>query len=559
MAYAVRQKIRGKVYVYVAENVYRPELGQPRQERRYLGTLDAEGLFTLGKNVPEPDAETLGLLKKAGIKYDPAMKRKRRRCSCGNAMVDGRCPLCSGAVSGVFRIGVPHVLGSLASDSGLERCLSSSFGERGRALLSLAMHRAGTGRPLYLAEPWLAGAGIGGFDFSSGNLSRFIRETGADRTSRELFLSSWFEAQGRPSALVCDITSISTHSERLRLAEWGYNRDNERLPQVNMALVSSRSGTPLAYRMLPGSVPDVSALANTAEFLESIGIGKADYSLDKGFYSKSNVRKMAEKGMGFVIGVPFSNTKAQKLFSRHMNALKSGKRSFLWNGRVMRHVQDDWEVETLSGKTSVAAHLYYEPARAADMMAEFEKRILTLEKMSAEAELGTRREVREWLSEHARSDAALFRTVPNGMLFAVKRKPKAVASAMKFMGCTLVLCSNAGLDCEEVLSTYRSRDRGEKIFDVLKNEIGQDRLRTGGDAAAEGQVFLSILALALRASLESRMREGNLLQKHSADEVLAELDRICSVKLLTGKSLIQEITRKQRTFLDKLKVPLPQI
>lgn len=559
MSYVVKQRIRGKVYVYEAENIYRPEIGQPRQKRIYLGTLGGSGEFMLGKNVAEPGPETLSLLAGAGIDYSPGMKRKRRRCSCGCVMVDGRCPLCSGALSGVFRIGVRHLFGTLAAESGLSGCLDKSFGGRARALLPLAMHRAATGKPLYLAEQWLSGAGVGGFDFSSGNLSRLVRETGADRAARESFLSLWFEAQGRPSRLVCDITSVSTHSGRLRTAEWGYNRDRESLPQVNVALAAGRDGVPLAYRSIPGSVPDVSTLSNTSVFLGSLGFGSVEYSLDKGFYSRANVRRLVEAGHGFVLGVPFSNSAAQKLFSRHLNALKSGKKSFLWNGRVMRHARDGWRVETDSGTEIVAAHLYYEPARAADMKAQFEKRILQLERMSQEAGLPSRRALREWLSEHAPRLAGLFRTVQRGMLFSAERKPKAVASEMKFMGCTLVVSADRDRGREETLGAYRSRDKGEKLFDTLKNEIGQDRLRTGSDTAMEGQLFISFLALALRASLEARMREAGLLQAQSADEAIAEIDKICEVKLTTGRSILQEITKKQRTLLNSLNVPLPEI
>lgn len=559
MAYVVKQRIRGKIYVYRAENIYRPEIGQPRQKRVYLGTLDGDGHFMLGKNVAEPGADTVSLLARAGIDYSPGMKRKRRRCSCGSVMTDGRCPLCSGAISGVFRVGVPHLFRTIASESGLLGCLEDTFGSNAHVLFSLAMHRAATGKPLYLAEQWLSGVGIGGFDFSSGNLSRFIRDIGSDSEGKERFLSSWFEVQGKPSRLVCDITSVSTYSGKLRTAEWGYNRDRERLPQINVAIVAGVDGSPIAYRSIPGSVPDVSTLSNTSEFLASLGFSKVQYNLDKGFYSKDNVRKLIEAGHGFVIGIPFSNSAAQKLFSKHLNALKSGKKSFLWNGRVMRHAQDVWKVETSSGTVCLTAHLYYDPARAADMKAQFEKRILQLETMSQEANLPSRRSLREWLSEHAAGLVRLFRTIQHGKTFCARRKPKAVASEMKFMGCTLILTNNSENRRDETLAAYRSRDKGEKLFDTLKNEIGQDRLRTGDNIAMEGQLFISFLALILRALLEKRMRNADILKKLSCDELIGEIDKICEVKLITGRSIMQEITKKQKTLLNNLNVSPPEI
>lgn len=559
MAYAVKQPSRGKVYVHIAENIYRPALGQSRQERRYVGTLDAAGRLTLGKNVAPPDAATVALLAKAGIDYAPERRRERRRCTCGTLLVDGRCPLCSGAVSGVDRIGVPHLFGELASGLGLGRCLAESFGKRGGDLLALAMHRAATGKALYLAEPWLAGAGVKG-SFSSPAISRLLREVGADAAAREGFLSRWREAQGNPAELVCDITSISTRSPGLRLAEWGYNRDHEKLPQVNVALVSGRGadGMPLACRLIPGSVPDVSTLANTSSWLSALGFGKVGFSLDRGFHSKANVLRMVRGETGFVIGVPITSESAERLMAGQLNRLKSGRRSFLWRGRVMRHVRDEMALKDHEGGVRLPAHLYYEPARAEDMRAEFEGKLLALEIESGKAGLESRAEAFEWLREHAGRHAGMFRLVRHGMMFRVARKPNAAAAAMRFMGCTLILTDDPSLGGEAVLEVYRSRDGIEKLFDTLKNEAGQHRLRTGDDVVAEGQLFLSLLALILRRALERRMRAADLLKKHSVDALLAEIEKISRVNLLNGDHILVEVTKKQREFMQKVEVPLPQ-
>ena len=109
-----------------------------------------------------------------------------------------------------------------------------------------------------------------------------------------------------------------------------------------------------------------------------------------------------------------------------------------------------------------------------------------------------------------------------------------------------------------VLEIYRSRDGIEKLFDTLKNETGQHRLRTGDDVVAEGQLFLSLLALILRRGLERRMRAADLLKKHSVDALVAEIEKISRVNLLNGDPILVEVTKKQREFMQKVGVPLPQ-
>jgi hypothetical protein len=560
MAYAVRQVNRNKTYVYIAKNIYRPELKQSRQVREYVGTLDDEDNLTLGKNVSPLDKETVRLLECAGIKYDPSRRHQRVRCKCGTILVDGNCPLCSGAVKGVERIGAKHLFEELSSDLKLDQCLRKAFGKKMSDLFFLALYRSVTGKPLYLAAPWLNSAGVDG-SFSSGTISRLLREIGADGSSREKFLLHWCKALGGSPELICDITSISTYSDRLSLAEWGYNRDREKLPQLNIALISERGmdGMPVAYRILPGSVPDVSTLGNTSGFISSLGYKDSAFRLDKGFHSKANVLRMHREGRKFVIGVPFSLASVKKLFSKSLNSLKSGRRSFLWNGHVMRHVKKAMPYHDKHGTVNFNAHLYYEPERAADMKGDFERRMLSIENESKDMLFENRAEVKEWLYERAGRHADLFKISACGMCFRVERKPNAVARAMRFMGCTIILTNEMELDGEAVLDAYRSRDSVEKLFDTMKNENGQHRLRTGDNLIAEGQVFLSMLSLILRKGLEARMRISGLLKKYSVDALIAEIEKISVIKLTYGNDILMEITKKQREIFTKLAISLPQI
>jgi transposase len=130
---------------------------------------------------------------------------------------------------------------------------------------------------------------------------------------------------------------------------------------------------------------------------------------------------------------------------------------------------------------------------------------------------------------------------------------------MRFMGCTIILTNETELDGETVLDAYRSRDSVEKLFDTMKNENGQHRLRTGDNLIAEGQVFLSMLSLILRKGLESRMRMSGLLKKYSVDALIAEIEKISVIKLTYGDDILMEITKKQRDIFAKLGISLPQI
>ena len=58
-----------------------------------------------------------------------------------------------------------------------------------------------------------------------------------------------------------DITSISSYSRENELVEYGYSRDHEDLPQINLGLiVDSGSHLPLHYHVHDGDIHDVTTL-----------------------------------------------------------------------------------------------------------------------------------------------------------------------------------------------------------------------------------------------------------------------------------------------------------
>jgi transposase len=64
------------------------------------------------------------------------------------------------------------------------------------------------------------------------------------------------------------------YAELIDYVEWGYNRDEERLPQINFGVFyyAEQAQLPLHYQLYPGSLPDVTTLKNILTYLESLSI-----------------------------------------------------------------------------------------------------------------------------------------------------------------------------------------------------------------------------------------------------------------------------------------------
>lgn len=551
----------GRVYVHLATSAWNPRRGRSEQSRVYLGSLGADGeSVTVSKS-----------FKGRGGDAVPLSEIRRRLAEGGDLQAWLHTPAAGKGVAmarpdtpaGVEVVGDAHVMLSIAEECGLRQVLSGAFGEEaGDALVGLAIHQAAEGRPLYLAGDWLSERalpeGMRGRKVSVAEVYGLMTRVGSDHGGRELFFREWIRRSGAAGALLCDTTSISTYSENLERAEWGHNRDGDDLPQVNISLAATADGLPLWFRMIPGSIPDVSTLRVSAELLRDLGMGAVAYSLDRGFHSAANVRDLLDAGDGFVVGIPMSLKKARELVKSKRAALASPKRSFSLNGRVMRHAKAAWDIQ-MPDKTSrcIEAHVFLDQARQADRVGRFEQAVFALEDKAARETFETRAEAVGWLAGNARGMAGCFAVETRGGTVSVVRKPRAVASATAGMGYMIVGASEAGLSPEKVLADYRARDLVEKLFDTLKNEDGQHRLRTGSDTCSEGRVMLGFIAMILHSRLEARMRDAGLLKRVTVAEFIAQARKIKAVRTLSGKRILLEVTKKSRELLSSVGIEIP--
>ena len=569
MSYLQIQRNQGRkgepfAYVHLARSVWDPVRGRSVQRRVYVGRLEASGRrVVLSKGYGGRSGEAVELAE------------LRRRLEAGEDLEAWlRAPVAglgdtvsagSSVPAGVAIVGDAHLLLHLARDTGMAALVQEAFGaEAGQALLGVALHQAVEGRAVCLAGDWLeereVPTAMRGELLQTERVYGLIAAVGTNTVAQERFFRGWIEASGRPQALIYDITSISTYARDLELAEWGYSRDGESLPQVNLALVSdSRSGRPLWYRPLPGSIPDVSTLKLTGEMLNDLGLEDFSFSLDRGFYSQANVRSMLQEQIGFTIGVPFSVAQARGLVHRHRAALASTKRSFPFQDHITRHVRDTWRVKGDRGRPrELDAHVFFEPARHVDSTTRLETAVFALEAKAAGETFLWRCDAWEWLKENAGTLRSCLAIRPADGRWRIERKARAVAVAASRMGYTLVLTSQRDGAPEEVLARYRGRDRVEKLLDTLKNEDGQHRLRTGNDHSAAGRLFVAFLALVLHSELERRMREGGLLRKMSVPQFLAQMRKIKSVHMAGGTRHLLEISKRNRDLLAAVGAPLPE-
>jgi hypothetical protein len=544
---------KGAKYVHFAWNEWDAKRRRSVQRRFYVGRIADDGDVIVNKRFS------------GGGDVRVTMKELRDRAQERSSFevwlrsVGGEI----GGTGGVARVeiaGDAWMIRHFAEASGLAAILTEVFGEvDGGALCGLAAHQFATGHALYRAECWLTQREVPASWRSplvgESSVHGFVARVGADTARREAFLEHWVERHKSSHAVLHDTTSVSTHSPALELAEWGYNRDDELLPQINFSLAATPDGIPLFYRVIPGSIPDVRTLSATLRIAKDYGVEHPCLSLDRGYYSAANLRDLLGLGCGLVMGVPWSVGQATMLFKKHRARLESLRRAFLYHGLPLRHVQDVWRHDDIE----MTAHLFFDPGRHAEMSLRLEKTVLGLADKADRETFRTWRDAKIWISENAgaRASCLRVRVEPDGALRVVP-KPNRVAAATAKAGYTLVLThrrDTADEVADNVLRDYRARDLAEKLFDAFKTEHGQYRLRTASDDSVQGRFLLGFLTLVLRAELEKRMRIAALHKSMTDASVIDELGKVKTLLTCKGTRVLLEISKRQRTLLAALKIP----
>lgn len=141
-----------------------------------------------------------------------------------------------------------------------------------------------------------------------------------------------------------DTTSVSSYSQTLRQAQYGKNKEDDRLPQINLALVfGEKSGLPFYYRKLAGNIPDVRTVQNLLADFAVLGFDKVKLVMDRGFYSEANVNGLLKEHLKFIVAIQTSNCFARKAIDTVYDNFRSFENFDEQHELYSKTVLSEWE------------------------------------------------------------------------------------------------------------------------------------------------------------------------------------------------------------------------
>ena len=524
-------KRSGITYAYQSISYWDKEKKQSRAKRTLIGRVDKE----TGEIVP-----TDGRNRK---KQDEKVPSKRG-------------PKAAEMVHRSF-YGATYLLDAIGEQLGIIHDLKQCFPDTYKQILSIAYYLIlEDSTPLYRFEKW-------------GILHKhpYGKNITSQRSS-ELFASIAEEAKQRFFTLqgkrrleeefwAYDTTSLSSYSETLQQVQFGFNKEHDRLPQLNVALVfGQESNLPFYYRKLAGNIPDTKTVRHLLEELDILGYSKVKLVMDRGFYSEDNINCLYRDHVKFILSVRMSLAFVRK----ELDAIYDTFRSFEYYNEnyelYCRTVRTTWNYtqeqpykgETVQESRRLYIHYYYNIDKAAEDEKAFDRRLIA---MKQELESGKR------VPEHEKLYQKYFtiKTTPiRGTQVTVREEN--VRNAKRYYG-FFALISNETMDTVAALELYRNKDVVEKAFGNLKERLNMRRAMVSSEQSLEGKLFVQFVALIYLSYIKKQMQVKGLLKDYTLPSILDKLDVIECFEH-PGKSLrVGEMIEKQKQLYHDLGVNPP--
>jgi hypothetical protein len=452
------------------------------------------------------------------------------------------------ALASVRDFGAVHLLSEIAKKTGVASAAESSLPGLWREILDMAYYLVISAKPVMYCDDFAeASDGLASGSMSSQRASDLFARIGdEDRTA---FYKEWYARMREREYVALDITSVSTYSEGIEAAEYGHNRDGERLPQVNVCMLFGQSSRLPAYQTLySGSLGDVTTLRTTMEELSGVTDDAGDITLvmDKGFFSAKNVNAMLDAGIRFLVPVPFTSKLATGLVASEKKDIDQIGNTIATLGAPVRGVCK----ERAWGKdgATLHAHAFFDVMKATKERNELYGYVKSLADYAREHPLDSKRQ-----AEYGRY-LNVRRSKASGWTVSVKED--VVAAEVERTG-WLILISNDINDAQAALDIYRAKDVVEKAFERYKDSLGMGRLRVHGDRRMMGKTLVAFVALVLSSHIHKVMKENDLYKTMTFDRLLMTMAKLKSAKV-GGKRILRPITKEQKEIYKAFGIKPPK-
>jgi len=512
MSAIITSKSGNHTYIYESES-YR-ENGKVKNRRRIIGKVDP----ATGNHIYKPE-----YLERKGLHNTDETAQHAPIYSVSDVKH-----------SVVKEYGAFYLMNEVAKTTGLVDILRETLPCEYEEILNIAFFMVSTGEPAMYCEDWLYKTeGYATKDLSSQRISELLANiTEGDRLS---FFERWGEFRCENEYVALDITSISTYSELINDAEWGYNRDGENLPQVNICLLlGEKSHLPIFQKVYSGSLTDVSTLKTTLDTISGINLSNMSIIMDKGFSKVANINDILSDPLKFRFLMPLKFTLgfAKEQVFKSRDTIDCADNTIVIGSDALRGV-------TIHQKWNNEHNIFVHAILNTEAVASVKNKLFAKVR-------GLVDEVKSNPDKHRnREDVKKYLTVrksKNG--YSIKIKDSELESELETTG-WLILISNHLDNAQEALELYRTKDVVEKGFWRMKTCLDLARLRVHSDKAMQSKIFIGFIALIICAHIHKVMSDNNFYKSWTMKKMLKILERL-KIHHIKTDHILSPLTKDQK-------------
>lgn len=439
----------------------------------------------------------------------------------------------------------------IVTNNGLWEIIKEVFEMDCEKILTIAMYMLSEQDAMYYIDDYCDNNYVINNTYVTGNDATNVFKR-IDLRKRQRFFNEWVKKRNDNECVAYDVTSISSYAKDITEVDYGYNRDKENLPQINMGMFfGQESNTPLFYDVYNGAIGDKVHFEAMMKYAKSYNIKNISLVMDRGFYKYENLEYLYKQQIPFIMGISNSTTIVSK-------AIEEEKERIISSRNILRYQLTNGISQEITIKNiPLRLNLYYNHQKKNDELTILQEKIQRLTNELKDLKI---------LKDDTRYKKYFDITIKEDNTFTYALNYDRIDEEQNTLGYYALLTSRIDNKIDEVLATYRRKDSIEKTFDNLKNYIDSSRLRIHGNETMEGKIFVTFISLIIKSKIDEVIHCKLSKENMSAKKLINQLKNIKIVQLYNGNNYVAPLTAKQKKILtafniteDELKKSIHQL
>lgn len=384
--------------------------------------------------------------------------------------------------------------------------------------------------------------------YSDSKICRFLKSVSKEKTMG--FLNDWNSRRDHSQRIYIsyDSTNKNCQAGDIDLVEYGKPKDDRGAPVFNISIAfDSNNRVPLFYEEYPGSITDVSQFIYMIDKVKEYNYKKVGFILDRGYFSKENIRYMEDNHYAFVIMVKGKKSLVSSLVEENLGSFETDRdcciRAYRVYGKTVQKklYEDDTKDRYF--------HIYYSISRQASEREQLETDLEVM-KLRLEKSIG-----HEIMPARIYEHYFIMQFDKDKKLIRYKERKDVIERELKICGYFCIITSE-NMTAAQALIHYKGRDVSEKLFSADKSFIGSKSMRVQSAESLSTKIFIEFIALIVRNRIYNLLKDTMLrlesrVNYMTVPSALRELEKIEMVRRSSGGyRLDHAVTKKQKTILS---------